>query len=146
MKAATVPNQPIAESISAEGLVNDEVPVATIPVIPLDSSSVNSTTLLKPEPSEPLIIKQAPTIVDQQAPRYPDRCHTRANAVEDVQIQITVDATGNVISPIIHSSTNQCFNRSALRAIKRWKYNPALENGRPVSSESLIVSMKFAKQ
>jgi protein TonB len=66
-------------------------------------------------------------------PEYPVRA--RQNLVEgEVVLRFTVTETGSVADPeIIRSEPPGYFDRSAIRAVLRWKYQPQLVNGEPVS-------------
>ena len=59
-------------------------------------------------------------------PQYPQRCMSRAASVETVTLQFDVSPEGNVVNPEVIDSTNSCLNRSAIRAVQRWRYNPKI--------------------
>lgn len=61
-------------------------------------------------------------------PQYPGRCQSRAKPVERVVVRFNVTPEGAVVEPEVIDSTNACFNRAALRAVQRWKYEPKIEN------------------
>ncbi len=61
---------------------------------------------------------------------YPQRALARG--IEGfVELSFTVDELGNVAEPIVvlNAVPEGMFERSAIQAIKRWKYSPAIENG-----------------
>lgn len=66
-------------------------------------------------------------------PEYPIRATT--NGVEGyVILRFTVTETGSVADPeVLRSEPPRMFDRAAIRAILRWKYQPQLANGKPIS-------------
>lgn len=59
-------------------------------------------------------------------PQYPQRCMVRAKPVESVLVEFDVTPEGTVIDPRVIESTNSCFDRAAMRAVERWRYNPKI--------------------
>lgn len=66
-------------------------------------------------------------------PEYP--MAALANRIEGfVILRFTVTESGSVADPeVIRSQPQGIFDRSAIRAVLRWKYQPQLANGKPVS-------------
>ncbi|RLA34321.1 MAG: hypothetical protein DRR11_02140 [Gammaproteobacteria bacterium] len=66
-------------------------------------------------------------------PEYPARA--RNNEVEGfVMLRFTVTETGSVADPeVLRSEPPGLFDRAAIRAVLRWKYQPQLANGKPIS-------------
>lgn len=59
-------------------------------------------------------------------PQYPQRCMARAGDTETVVLEFNVSPEGNVVNPKVIDSTNSCFDRAAMRAVQRWRYNPKI--------------------
>ncbi|MGB0513660.1 MAG: energy transducer TonB [Wenzhouxiangellaceae bacterium] len=59
-------------------------------------------------------------------PQYPQRCMARANNREAVSVEFDVTPEGQVVNPRVLDTTNSCFNRAAMRAVERWRYNPKI--------------------
>ncbi len=59
-------------------------------------------------------------------PRYPDMCQSRAKALEAVVVEFDVTPEGAVVNTRVVNATNACFERAALRAVERWKYQPKI--------------------
>jgi len=59
-------------------------------------------------------------------PQYPQRCMSRASDLESVSVEFDVTPEGTVVNPRVLNSTNSCFNRAAMRAVERWRYNPKI--------------------
>lgn len=77
-------------------------------------------------------IDQKPRVIFQAAPIYPSEM--RGKKVEGVVTVIfLVDANGKVTSPKVEKSSASAFDRPALDAIKRWKFQAAVKGGRSVS-------------
>ncbi len=82
-----------------------------------------------------------PTI--RVAPGYPP--HAERSAIEGfVDIEFSVSKTGRVVDPrIIYAEPSNIFNRSALRAVRKWKYKPMVVDGQPLERQGLRVRIKF---
>jgi protein TonB len=66
-------------------------------------------------------------------PEYP--MSAAANRVEGyVLLRFTVTETGTVADPeVLRSEPPNIFDRAAIRSVLRWKYQPQLVNGEPIS-------------
>ena len=64
-------------------------------------------------------------------PAYPEVAR-KARLGGRVTVQAVIGLDGNVESAEILASTSPLFNEAALDAVERWRYTPALMNGRPV--------------
>ena len=95
-------------------------------------------------------IGPAGAIVDSDAiplvriePTYPPRAAERG--IEGwVEVEFTISPRGTVEDPVVvayHPSS--IFNNAALRAIRRWKYNPKIVNGKPVARKGVKVHLEF---
>lgn len=64
-------------------------------------------------------------------PRYPSRALSRG--VEGwVLLEFAIDELGQAIEPIIvDADPKGMFGRAAISAVKKWKYRPMIEDGRP---------------
>jgi len=65
-------------------------------------------------------------------PVYPERC--RAKGIEGrVVVEFDVSPTGVVENPrVIEAEPNRCFNNASIKAVKQWKYEPKVINGKAV--------------
>ena len=77
------------------------------------------------------------------APRYPPR--ELANGVEGwVLLEFTVTETGTVADVrVLDSEPEATFDAAAVRALKRWKYKPRVENGEAVERTGVKVVLRF---
>ena len=64
-------------------------------------------------------------------PRYPSRALSRA--IEGwVLLEFAIDELGLAVNPVvIDAEPPGIFDRAATSAVKRWKYRPMIEDGRP---------------
>ncbi len=76
-------------------------------------------------------------------PQYPLRASERG--IEGwVEVQFTISKLGTVKDPyVLNSHPSSIFDRSALKAIRKWKYNPKIEDGEPVERPGVKVRLKF---
>ena len=49
-----------------------------------------------------------------------------------IEVEFEIDESGNVINPVIVDTFDVSLNDVVIDKIKRTKYTPALQNGRPV--------------
>lgn len=83
------------------------------------------------------------TPILQVSPIYPSRAAQRG--IEGwVLVEFTITPTGAVADPlVIDSYPSSIFNRSALRAIKRWKYRPKVVDGVAVERKGIRTEIEF---
>jgi protein TonB len=76
-------------------------------------------------------------------PQYPLRASERG--IEGwVEVTFTISKLGTVKDPsVLNSHPSSIFDRAALKAIKKWKYNPKIEDGEPVERSGINVRLKF---
>jgi len=99
----------------------------------LDESLENAFSLAE--------IDQKPRAVFQSAPVYPSEM--RGKKVEGVvTVLFVVDSAGKVANPHVEKSNNPAFERPALDAVKRWKFEPAVKGGQRVACK-MRVPMRF---
>lgn len=92
----------------------------------------------------------AGTVQDREAvpvvrvnPVYPSSAASRG--IEGyVTVRFTIAASGGVDdAAVIDSSPRGVFDREALKAIKRWRYDPKLVDGKPVARPNQKVTLRF---
>lgn len=78
-------------------------------------------------------------------PVYPDRAAQRG--IEGyVVMEFTVLASGEVDNEsivVIEAEPSSIFNRAAIRAVRKWKYRPKIENGEPVPQYGIQTQLTF---
>jgi protein TonB len=60
-----------------------------------------------------------------------------------VHVRFTVASTGTVRNCKVVQSTDSVFEPNALRACAQWKYQPALQAGKPVDRDGLEIRVRF---
>ena len=63
-------------------------------------------------------------------PVYPEQCK-REKIEGTVVLEIKIDAEGNVIDAKVLKSVHPDLDKAAIKAIKKWKYEPVLKDGKP---------------
>ncbi|MFP8876341.1 MAG: energy transducer TonB [Myxococcota bacterium] len=76
-------------------------------------------------------------------PLYPQRASQRG--IEGwVEVEFTISAAGTVVAPrVINYHPSTIFSRAALKAIRKWKYNPKIEEGKAVERPGVTVRLTF---
>jgi protein TonB len=76
-------------------------------------------------------------------PDYPPRARQRG--IEGwVDIEFTISPVGTVQDArVIAANPSFVFDRSALRAVRKWRYNPKIENGVPTPRPGVKVRIRF---
>ena len=135
--AATIANlQPDAGLLTADANAvseADAVYVQDLPTAAL-SQDIALATPTEQITAQPAPVAAKPVIIASQlsrsvAPGYPDRCGIDAAALESVTVIFDVTVAGRIANGRVVSSTNTCFEKSALRTIKRWRFNPKTVDG-----------------
>ena len=72
-----------------------------------------------------------PVLLEKVSPSYP-RVARQAGLGGRVTVRAVIAPDGSVESVEVFASTNPLFNDAAVEAVRRWRYRPALMNGRPV--------------
>ncbi len=87
------------------------------------------------------------TIVNAEAiervpPKYP--INAARNGKEGwVQLSFVVEPDGSTSNIIVEDSSNEAFEKYALRSIKKWKYSPATKDGKPIQQCRNQVQLNF---
>jgi protein TonB len=76
-------------------------------------------------------------------PEYPQRA--KHQGIEGwVELEFTISPAGTVKNPrVIHAQPASVFDQAALSAVRRWRYNPRIEEGVAVAREGVQVRMRF---
>ncbi len=87
-------------------------------------------------------LDQTPRVVYQPSPEYPADMK-RKKMQGTVHILFLVDAAGSVQNPIVQKSTHPAFERPALQAVRKWRFEPGKRNGQAVQFK-MKVPVTFA--
>ncbi len=76
-------------------------------------------------------------------PQYPPAA-ARDGVSGWVQLSFSIDATGAVTDIVVlDAEPKRTFEQAAIRALKRWKYQPSLDNGKTYKTTGLTVQLDF---
>lgn len=76
-------------------------------------------------------------------PQYPERALQRG--IEGrVLIEFTISKSGSVKdAKVVAYEPSKIFNKAALKAVRQWKYNPKIVNGKPVEQPGVRIAIPF---
>ena len=77
-------------------------------------------------------------------PRYP--AEAAKNGIEGwVKLSFSIDVTGAVIDvEVLDAEPKRIFDREAVKALRSWKYQPQMSNGKAVVQRNLQVQLDFS--
>ena len=79
-------------------------------------------------------------------PRYPVEA-AREGVSGWVRLSFSIDETGAVTDvAVLAAEPGTVFNREAVRALRRWKYQPQLVDGKAVRQQNMQVQLDFSLQ
>lgn len=96
-------------------------------VVALDAMVAKRVAAAKDAEIKPL------AVVD---PIYPEGLKSKVKG--DAVVAVTVDARGHVVEPTVVSATEPAFGEAAIRAIREWRFVPAVKNGEPVEGKATV--------
>jgi len=78
-------------------------------------------------------------------PEYPSEA-LRTQAEGWVNVSLAITPAGNVVDPRVEQSSNgTLFNRAALTAVRKWRYEP-FASADPLATQRLMVRVEFRMQ
>jgi len=87
-------------------------------------------------------VDRLPRILEKVKPAYPEHAR-RLRRTGVVTLRFLVDAEGRVRQPrVVEAAPAGLFEDSALAAVRRWRFSPAMRQGRPVAVW-LILPVRF---
>ncbi|QFI37107.1 energy transducer TonB [Moritella marina ATCC 15381] len=76
-------------------------------------------------------------------PRYPSRA-MKQGAQGWVKMSFTIDTLGRPVDiKIMDAKPRRLFNKSAVKALRKWKYQPQLEEGKAIMQVNQTVTLEF---
>ena len=81
-------------------------------------------------------LDQKARVIYQASPSPDSKLNRKAPGT--VWIVFDVDERGRVKNPKVQKSTDSIFEKSALNAIKKWRFEPAKRKGKPVRSRKRV--------
>lgn len=110
--------------------------------------SAQAEVLNAPKHNQPKLARELPLIVDAKAiervaPKYPIS-EARAGRDGWVRLSFIIEPDGQTSHPIVEESSGGVyFEKEALKAIKKWKYEPAKEEGQAIQQCNNSVQLDF---
>jgi protein TonB len=75
-------------------------------------------------------------------PQYPPEAQRRK--LEGwVQVRFTISTGGAVKDPVVVKSSHAVFERNAIQAVSKWKYQPLIRDGKPAEAPDQQVVLRF---
>lgn len=108
------------------------------------AAGTTSTSTIPGEKDHPATFSapdSMPYPISHRSPSYPESMR-QAGISGDVGVEFDVDANGSVMNARVVSSSHPDFDEAALAAVRRWKFQPAVKNSRPVNAH-LRDTLKF---
>ena len=90
-----------------------------------------------PLPPAPVHLERQPAVLKAVVPEYPGWAE-ESGVTATVQLQVTIDARGEVESVAIVGSGGNDFARSAIKAVKATKFQPWMKDGVAVPAQFLF--------
>ena len=110
--------------------------------IPMPSGPVGISPIYTPVPLPLDKVDRQPQLIKHLSPLYPAGAKRRG--IQGlVIVKIVVDKTGKVQNPVVMEATPEgIFEESAVRAVRRWRFIPAIKDKHPVDVY-VVVPLKF---
>ncbi len=122
---------PAGES-AASGMETDQPPPAQAPRIDQHGTPAATTAAQPPQPAPAPVTETAssqPRLVSSPAPEYPAAA-LRAGLSGEVVLRIDVGADGRPDRiEVASSSRHRALDQAAIRAVRRWRFEPAMRDG-----------------
>lgn len=128
----------------------DGVPLAGLADAPRDVADAAAAPVVAEPAFSPAAAPALPAIVEAAVleriePVYPPGCEQAAAPVETVDLAFTVTPEGAVVSERVIASSNPCFDRAALNAVKRWRFSPRTIDGAARPAFEQKASVRFER-
>lgn len=91
-----------------------------------------------------MLLDKTATAVVRIDPKYPPQA--AKDGIEGwVKLSFTIDATGAVIDvQVLDAEPKRIFDREAIRALKAWKYQPQMKDGKAIVQQGMQVQLDFS--
>ncbi len=107
----------------------------------IESAEVKLAAALKPVEPPPAAVP-APRVARMVRPEYPQSA-LMSGAEGWVNVSLSVTPSGNVLDPrVVESSNGTTFDRAALSAVSKWKYEP-FASADPTATRPVTVRVEF---
>ncbi|MEO1014200.1 MAG: helix-turn-helix domain-containing protein [Pseudomonadota bacterium] len=99
--------------------------------------------LAAPTPSAPVFVEAK--VIERVEAVFPPRCVVGAMPEEFVEVAFTVRVDGRVVSERVTDTSNGCFRRAALGAVRQWRFAPRTVDGAPQAAFDQRAIVTFRK-
>jgi len=131
-QAPPPPPMNMAQNMNADDALGEIIPMADM------GAQLEEATALTGGGAD-----RAPVPLVQIDPEYPERARQR-NIRGWVDVEFTISPVGTVIeAQVIGSKPPVVFDRAALEAVRRWKYNPMIKDGVPTARRGVRFRFQF---
>lgn len=123
---------------------DDAVRTAEAPLPPPEPIAPPAPPPAPPPPPEPVVATEAPVPIPGQTPppTYPRRALRRGDE-GTVMVRVDVGPDGVPTSVgISRSSRSRELDRAAIEAVERWRFHPAMADGRPTVG-TVVIPVEF---
>lgn len=81
-----------------------------------------------------------PLLIHSENPIFPPGPRTSGKKDWSLEIRVgfIVDSTGAVRDPVVLSSTDSFYDSLALESIRKWRFAPAMQDGKPVATRMTV--------
>ncbi len=119
-----------------------EEPAATTPVKDRATASADRERAERAAPRQAAVSRDARPLASNAEPKYPASM-LRAGVGGTVVVLAEVDAQGNPVNvSVVERSGERDLDRAALSAVKQWRFEPAMRNGKAIAT-SVKVPVDF---
>ncbi|MGD8109465.1 TonB family protein [Vibrio sp. TRT 21S02] len=134
-----VPEQKPVEQMEAK--VSQVSPTSSIPTLGLNTA-ISGIAINAPTFGD-FGVNQEVVPLYRVEPAYPAKA--KARGVEGfVTLSFTIDETGRPVDvEVVDAKPRRFFERDAIRALRRWKYQPQIEEGKAVARQGQTVTLEF---
>lgn len=73
-----------------------------------------------------------PRIIQTEEVNFPPTLEYTTLTDGDVELALRIDSTGTLTDALAIGFTHEAFAKQALDAVRRWRYEPALQDGEPI--------------
>jgi protein TonB len=85
---------------------------------------------------------RAPLPLVRVEPQYPPQA-ARRGLEGWVQVRFTISTAGSIKNAVVVESSDSVFERAAIAAVSKWKYQPQMQAGKPVETSGVQVVLRF---
>ena len=100
--------------------------------IPAYALRAGDSTERLPKLGDSVWVEELPSVITMVKPVYPNGARS-ADLEGNVVVQALVGRDGRVKDVRIKESSNRAFNRSAMNAVRKWVFKPAMAGGKPIA-------------